>query len=118
MMILILKMMSEELNKANFCVNGKRVFQTKTWTISPQKKPPERAQAMFFKGLREGGGDETKCQSLPWKLSGFLPCGSGTARTEATGSQILTRMKIGKSMKMSQPHRTGCCPKARLVLGS
>ena len=51
-------MMRDELSKADIRVNRPRVEAN--LEISPQKRPLAKAQAMFFKGLKEAGGNDAK----------------------------------------------------------
>ena len=52
-MIEILKLMRDELDKATFSVNGQRVKAH--LQLCSQKRPLARGQAMFFSGLKESG---------------------------------------------------------------
>ena len=64
-MIEILKIMREEMTKANYRVNGELVKTN--LEISRQKLPLRRAQGIFFRAIKEARGYES--------MIGFL-CGS------------------------------------------
>ena len=51
-------MMKEELDKAACGINGQLVKAR--LEVSPHRRPLAKAHAMFFKGLKELGGDESK----------------------------------------------------------
>ena len=62
----LLKRMKEELDKAACDINGQRVKAR--LEVSSHKRPLAQAQAMFFKGLKEVGGDESKVRGFNGKL--------------------------------------------------
>ena len=60
-MIEMLKVVKEELEKANLQDSWQGVKAR--LEVSSQRKPLTKAQALFFKGLKEMKGDESKVQS-------------------------------------------------------
>ena len=62
MMIALLKIMEQELDKAAFRVIGQRVKANLERV--PQKRALAKAQALFFKALKEAGGNEAKVRAF------------------------------------------------------
>ena len=62
----LLKVMKEELDKAAYDMNGQRVKAR--LEVIPQRRALTKAQAMFFNGLKEVDGDESKVRSFYGKL--------------------------------------------------
>ena len=63
---------------------------------------------MFFKGLKEAGGDETKIQTICGALQISFFHRSGTARTEAAGSQIRTATAKATLMEVGKANQKWC----------
>ena len=73
-MIDLLKVLKEELDKAAYEINGQRVKAR--LEVSLQRRPLTKAQAMFFNGLNEVDGDESKVRSFYGKLQNSFFVGS------------------------------------------
>ena len=104
----LLKIMKEELDKAVHEIDGQRVK-------ARQRRPLAKAQAMFFKGLKEVGGDESKVIALYRKLQIF-PCRSGTRcqihtrRRRSLGEVwLIVKLVVSKNMyrRLSSQDQTG-----------
>ena len=78
-MIDLLKGMKEELEKAAYKIHGQNVKARPE--VSPQRKPLAEAHALFFKGLKEMKGDESKVRTFMETLNFLL-------RGERNRSQI------------------------------
>ena len=76
-MIDLLEETKEELDKAANKINGQIVKAR--LELSPQRRPLAKAQAMFFKGLKEVGGDESKVRAFQRKLQISFFVGSDIA---------------------------------------
>ena len=64
-MIDLLKIMKEESDKAACKIHGQNV--TARLEVSPQRRPLAKTQALFFKGLKEVGG-ESEVRAFHGKL--------------------------------------------------
>ena len=88
-MIDLLKGMKEELEKAAYKIHGQNVKARPE--VSPQRKPLAEAHALFFKGLKEMKGDESKERT-------FMETPNFLLRDERSRSQI-TREGEGRARK-------------------
>ena len=98
MLIEIMKMVIEELDKAKFCVNGQRVRTN--LEMCPQKNPSGRVHAMFFTGLKEARGDETNITFMGTfryrSLRELDRKDKGSWQPKTRARAKVTRMKAGK----------------------
>ena len=65
-MIGLRRIMKEELDKAAYKIHGQNVMGR--LEVSPQRRPLAKTQALFFKGLKEVGGGESKVRAFHGKL--------------------------------------------------
>ena len=65
-MIDLLNIMKEELDKAAYKIYGYN--EKARLEVSLQRRPLAKAQALFFKGLKEVGGDESKVSAFSGNL--------------------------------------------------
>ena len=97
-MVDLLKAMNEELDKAACEINGQRVKAR--LRVSPRRRPLAKAQAMFVKGPKEVGGDESKVRALDGKLQKSFFVGGGSCCKNTHARAKVARMKVGLLMKM------------------
>ena len=75
-MVDLLKVMKEELGTAAYEINGQRVKAR--LEVSLQRRPLTKAQAMFFNGLKEMDGDESKVRTFLLETPDLFLCRRGS----------------------------------------
>ena len=104
MMIEIMKMMREELEKTNFRMSADRVRTN--LEISLDKKLLRRVHVIFFKSLKEARRNDTKIQTIYGNLQISFFTEVGTSRTGTAGSQIYARGRRSRERKLTDQTRS------------